>query len=60
MSFCPNFEMEDDYCMKLRTDCVPGRPGCVMCQNSVFDVPVEERIRAKAEAKERAKRERPR
>ena len=49
---CPNFQMERDYCMKLRTDCVPGRPGCVLSKNSVFAVPVEQRIREKAEAKQ--------
>lgn len=50
---CPNFDMERDYCMRLRTDCVPGRPGCVLAKNSAFAVPVEERIREK-EAKRRA------
>lgn len=33
---CPHFEMEsDDYCLRLRTDCVPGRAGCVLSNNSV-------------------------
>ena len=50
---CPHFEMESDYCQRLHTDCVPGRPGCVLRNNSVFAVPVEERIRAKAEARQR-------
>ena len=50
---CPHFVMENDYCQRLHTDCVPGRPGCVLSQNSVFAVPVEQRIREKAEARER-------
>jgi len=50
---CPHFDMEKDYCQRLHTDCVPGRPGCVLSQNSVFAVPVEQRIREKAEARER-------
>jgi len=50
---CPHFQMENDYCQRLHTDCVPGRPGCVLCRNSVFAVPVEPRIREKAEAKQR-------
>jgi hypothetical protein len=45
--------MENDYCQRLHTDCVPGRPGCVLCQNSVFAIPVEQRIREKAESKQR-------
>lgn len=48
MSFsCPNFDMDRDYCLRLRTDCVPGRPGCVLRHNSVFVTPVEERLREK-------------
>jgi hypothetical protein len=37
--------MDRDYCLRLRTDCVPGRPGCVLRHNSVFVTPVEERLR---------------
>ena len=44
---CPHNDMEHDYCMKVRAACVPGRPGCVLRNNSVFAVPVEERIRAR-------------
>jgi len=50
---CPHFALESDYCQRLHTDCVPGRPGCVLSRNSVFAVPVEQRIREKAEARER-------
>ena len=39
---------ERDYCRRLKTDCVPGRPGCVLT-NCVFAVPVEERIRLREE-----------
>lgn len=42
---CPNYVMERDFCMKVRAACVPGRPGCVLRNNSVFAVPVEERLR---------------
>jgi len=50
---CPHFDMEDDCCQRLHMDCVPGCPGCVLCQNSVFAVPVQQRIHEKAEARER-------
>ena len=54
MSFsCPHFEPDQDFCHRLNTDCVPGRPGCVLGAGSVFAVPVEERIRAKEEEKRR-------
>lgn len=50
---CSHLDEENDQCRRLKTDCVPGRPGCVLAQNSVFAVPVEQRIRAKAEARQR-------
>lgn len=50
---CPNYETQRDYCLKLQRDCVPGRPGCVLSNNSVFAIPAEERIRLKEEAKRR-------
>jgi len=50
MSFsCPHFEIARDACLRLKTDCVPGRPGCVLGQQAVFAVPVEERIRLREE-----------
>ena len=42
---CAHFTPDDDGCALLRTDCVPGRPGCVLRGRSTFVVPVEERIR---------------
>ena len=39
---CASFDMEHDYCMRLRANCVPGRPSCVLSKNSVFAVPVEQ------------------
>ncbi len=45
MSFaCPHFDVAKDYCLRLDAECVPGRPGCVLRNNSVFYVPVEERL----------------
>ena len=52
MSFsCPHFCPDQDSCLRLKTDCVPGRPGCVLAGKSVFAVPVEERIREKEREK---------
>lgn len=49
MSFsCPHFDLERDYCRRLKTDCVPGRPGCVL-DGSVFATPVEQRLREREE-----------
>jgi hypothetical protein len=46
MSFsCPHFCPDEEHCLRLKTDCVPGRPGCVLTGKTVFATPVEERIR---------------
>ena len=52
---CAHHNVPADWCLLLKTDCVPGRPGCVLRGKSVFLVPVEERIREK----EQGRRERP-
>lgn len=50
MSFsCPHFRPADDGCLRLKTDCVPGRPGCVLPAKTVFAVPVEQRLLERAE-----------
>lgn len=54
MSFsCPHFRIDDDHCLRLKTDCVPGRPGCVIGGKTVFAVPVEQRIREREEENRR-------
>ena len=54
MSFsCPHFDPARDTCTRLKTDCVPGRRGCVLDGTTVFAVPVEERLREKAEENRR-------
>ena len=40
--------------MRLKTDCVPGRKGCVLVGKAEFAVPAEERVRLLEEAKRRA------
>lgn len=45
---CPNVQEETGLCRRLSTDCVPGRPGCVLPTGWVFAIPVEERIRERA------------
>ena len=59
MSFsCPHFDLEIDYCRLLKTDCVPGRRGCVLGSKAVFAVPAEERIRMREEENRRREFER--
>ncbi len=54
MSFsCPHFCPDEDQCLRLKTDCVPGRKGCVLEGRAVFAVPAEERVRLREEEKRR-------
>jgi hypothetical protein len=55
MSFsCPHFAPTDDACLRLKTDCVPGRPGCVLPADTGYAVPAAERIRRREEEKRRS------
>lgn len=52
MSFsCPHFRLDDEFCLRLKTDCVPGRKGCVISADTVYAVPAEVRVREKEEEK---------
>ena len=54
MSFaCPHFEPHTDSCLRLRCECVPGRPGCAIAKSTGFAVPWEERLKDKQEEKRR-------
>lgn len=42
--FCPHFEAATDLCAKVRCECIPGRPGCVLRGKVTFAVPAAERV----------------
>ncbi|MFA6564571.1 MAG: hypothetical protein WCV00_21885 [Verrucomicrobiia bacterium] len=42
---CPHYDTAKDGCLRLKTDCVPGRRGCVLRGKSVFAFSAEERVR---------------
>jgi len=55
MSFaCPHFEPNTDSCLRVRCECVPGRPGCAIAKTTSFAVPWKERLEEKLEEKRRA------
>jgi hypothetical protein len=59
MSFsCPHFDQARDACLRLKTDCVPGRRGCVL-EGATFAVPAEQRVREREEEKRQARLARP-
>ena len=38
--------MDKAFCLRLKVDCIPGRPGCVLGRKSGFAFSFEERIAA--------------
>ncbi len=61
MSFsCPHFCPDEEHCLRLKTDCVPGRRGCVLEGRAVFAVPADVRVREKEEEKRQRRLEIPR
>lgn len=44
---CPHLDEPTEHCRRLKTDCVPGRPGCVLPSTLIFATPLEERLRSK-------------
>jgi hypothetical protein len=50
---CRHFDVANDACLLLKTDCVPGRKGCVLRGKAKFAVPAEERVRLLEERKRR-------
>jgi hypothetical protein len=42
---CPHLNIKENFCIRLKTDCVPGRKGCVLHNRFEFAIPAEERIK---------------
>jgi len=47
--YCKNFDCNLNCCMKLNSDCIPGRPGCVLEGKVKFSEEIEERLKDLAE-----------
>ncbi len=56
MSFsCKNYNYDNDSCRKLKSDCIPGRKGCVLEGKVKLSKALESRI-ADLEAKRTSKK----
>jgi len=42
---CKNFDFNAENCMKLNTDCIPGRPGCVLEGKVKFSEDIEKKLK---------------
>jgi hypothetical protein len=57
---CQHLDVANDYCLLLKTDCVPGRKGCVLRGTSGFLVSAEERVRMLKEESVKTRNPKPR
>ncbi|MGK9475305.1 hypothetical protein [Melioribacter sp. OK-6-Me] len=49
---CQYIDSEKGYCLRIKQDCIPGRPGCVLKGKYVFAIPIEERLPKNKEKKD--------
>ena len=54
---CKNFDFNTENCIKLHTDCVPGRPGCVLIGKVKFSENIEEKLK-ELEARKKIRKKR--
>lgn len=52
--FCGHFDQQTDQCLKLKLECVPGRPGCVLRGKVTFMTPPEERVAKRVPVRKKA------
>jgi tryptophanyl-tRNA synthetase len=53
---CSNYEFGTDTCAKLKTDCIPGRPGCVLEGKVKLSEVLEKRLSELAEERKQIMR----
>lgn len=53
---CKNFDFNTEDCIKLKTDCIMGRPGCLLEGKVAFSEEIEKKLKdLEDKAKERRK-----
>jgi hypothetical protein len=56
---CKNFDFNTNGCLKLKTDCIIGRPGCVLEGKVAFSEEIEKKLKdLENKSKEKRKRRR--
>lgn len=51
---CRNYDFDHENCAKLKTECIPGRPGCVLVGKVKFSEEITRRLQElEKETKER-------
>lgn len=50
---CPHLRNINDFCERIKKECVPGRSGCVLKNKVTFVIPAEKRLEIVRENKKR-------
>lgn len=53
---CQFIDSEKSYCIRLKKDCIPGRPGCVLKGRFVFAIPAEKRMNQQSDKNQNDKK----
>jgi hypothetical protein len=56
---CKNFDFNKEDCMKLKTECIPGRRGCVLAGKVKFSEDIEKRLEELEKEKRVNQKDRP-
>lgn len=56
---CTNYDYNTDKCQKLKTDCIPGRPGCVLEGKVKLSEELQRRITGVKEEAAKRRQQRP-
>jgi hypothetical protein len=55
--YCKNFDLNTEGCLKLKSDCIMGRPGCLLEGRVAVSEEIEKKLKdLENKAKERKKR----
>ena len=57
--YCKNFDLNTEDCLKLKSDCIMGRPGCLLEGRVAFSEEIEKKLKdLENKAKKKKKRRR--
>ncbi|MEN8140002.1 MAG: hypothetical protein ABFR97_02140 [Thermodesulfobacteriota bacterium] len=56
--YCKNLEIKTDQCMKLHSECIMGRPGCVLEGRVALSEELEKKIQRLEEERQARKEQR--
>ena len=52
---CPQLDQVNNNCFRLKKECIPGRPGCILQNKAVFVVSADKRINERNAEKDKFK-----